>query len=154
MECRKSPPATANWIRKEERQMGTKVAWGRLALLALLVTSTVIGATVPARHTLAAEDGFIGLGLVLESNLSGEGYVKINRVLKQAGDDVKASVEPGDLISHMDGKSVKGLTVDEVVALVRGPDGTAAGSTLKLTLQRAGKAKEVTLKRKVFKPAS
>lgn len=46
----------------------------------------------------------------------------------------RAGVQPGDLISHLDGKAVLGLTLSQAVDLMRGKVGT----DIKLTIRRAG----------------
>jgi carboxyl-terminal processing protease len=46
----------------------------------------------------------------------------------------KAGIRPGDVIVKVDGKSVSSLSLDEVVRLVRGPEGT----TVNLTINHRG----------------
>ena len=46
----------------------------------------------------------------------------------------KAGIKAGDVILKVDDKDVKGMNVDDVVALIRGPK----GSTVHITIQRAG----------------
>ncbi len=41
---------------------------------------------------------------------------------------------PGDIITHVDGKSIEGLTTEQVVRLLRGPKGTK----VRVTIQREG----------------
>ena len=53
----------------------------------------------------------------------------------------KAGVQPGDKILEVDGKSTAGLSLIEVVQLVRGP----AGTTVIITLQHEGSADTVML---------
>lgn len=48
----------------------------------------------------------------------------------------QAGLRPGDIIAQVDGKSVTGLTMNELSKLVRG----TAGTTVKLTIERAGEA--------------
>jgi len=47
----------------------------------------------------------------------------------------RAGLLPGDIITHVDGKAIKGLDVVEAMALIRGPEGTK----VVLTIQREGK---------------
>jgi len=60
----------------------------------------------------------------------------------------RAGVEAGDLISHLDGEAVRGLTLDEAVKKMRGKVGT----DLKMTLLREGREPfDVTVTRAVIK---
>ncbi len=61
-----------------------------------------------------------------------------------AGSPAKtAGLEPGDIVSAIDGVSTDGLSVDEAVSKIRGP----AGSEVKLTIERGSKTKEYSIKR-------
>lgn len=57
----------------------------------------------------------------------------------------KAGVQPGDFVMQVDGEDTSGLTLDEVVARIRGPEGTS----VTLTLLREGHSAliEVTIVR-------
>ena len=60
----------------------------------------------------------------------------------------RAGVESGDLISHLDGEAVFGLTLDEAVKRMRGKVGT----DIKLTIRREGREPfDVTITRAVIK---
>ncbi len=90
---------------------------------------------------------FGGLGIeVTQEN----GYVKVVSPI----DDTPASragVEAGDYITHVDGESVLGLTLNEAVDLMRGP----VGSDIKVTIVRGeDEPFEVTLTRDVIKIAA
>jgi carboxyl-terminal processing protease len=87
---------------------------------------------------------FGGLGMeVTEEN----GVVKVVSPI----DDTPASragIKPGDLIVLLDGRSVQGLSLTEAVDAMRG----APGTTIKLTIKRAGidKPVEITLTREII----
>ncbi|NQV56410.1 MAG: S41 family peptidase [Rhodospirillales bacterium] len=59
----------------------------------------------------------------------------------------RAGILPGDLITHLDGKQVLGLSLSQAVELMRGK----VGSDLKMTLQRKGKEPfDVTITRAII----
>jgi carboxyl-terminal processing protease len=53
----------------------------------------------------------------------------------------KAGILAGDIIVNVDGKDVNGMTLDDVVALIRGPKGTS----VKITIQRKDKPDPLVL---------
>lgn len=64
---------------------------------------------------------FVGVGAVLDQR--DDGSVYIVRVLRDSPAE-RAGVQAGDAIVTVDGESLAGLTIDEVVSRVRGPEGT------------------------------
>ena len=59
----------------------------------------------------------------------------------------RAGIQPGDLITHLDGKQIQGLTLNEAVEMMRGKVGT----DIKLTVVRQGKEPfDVTVTRAVI----
>jgi carboxyl-terminal processing protease len=85
-------------------------------------------------------------GLGIEVTMEG-GIVKVVSPI----DDTpafKAGIEPGDLITHLDGEQVQGMSLPDAVEKMRGP----AGSTVRLTIRRADREPfDVTLTRSVIK---
>ena len=88
------------------------------------------------------EFGGLGIEVTME-----DGWVKVVSPI----DDTpafRAGVEAGDLITHLDGESVQGLTLAEAVDKMRGPVDT----DLRLTLQREGEPPfDVTITRDVIR---
>ncbi|WP_456237402.1 S41 family peptidase [Falsiroseomonas selenitidurans] len=87
-------------------------------------------------------------GLGIEVTQEG-GYVKVISPI----DDTPASragVKPGDLITHLNGQSTQGLSLQDAVEQMRGE----RGSTIRLTIRREGETRpvEVTLTRDVIRP--
>ena len=88
---------------------------------------------------------FGGLGIQVTME---RGYVKVISPI----DDTpafRAGVEAGDFITHLDGKAVQGMTLNEAVDQMRGKVGT----DIKLTIRRNGKSEpfDVTITRAIIK---
>jgi carboxyl-terminal processing protease len=80
---------------------------------------------------------FGGLGIEITQQ---EGYVRVITPI----DDTpayNAGVQPGDLITHVDGQSLLGLTLTDAVDLMRGP----VGSEIIITVVREGEAEPFDL---------
>jgi len=78
------------------------------------------------------EGSFTGIGVQVELSPK-TGLVTVVAPFKGSPGE-KAGLRPGDTILAVDGKDVRGLTLDETVALIRGPEGT----TVTLTVGREG----------------
>ncbi|MCG6901375.1 MAG: S41 family peptidase [Rhodobacter sp.] len=74
---------------------------------------------------------FGGLGIEVTQE---EGFVKVVSPIDDTPADA-AGMEAGDFITHVDGESVLGLTLDQAVELMRGP----VGSEIIITVVREGK---------------
>ncbi|NVK19032.1 MAG: S41 family peptidase [Methylocystaceae bacterium] len=89
-------------------------------------------------------------GLGIQVSMDPSGFIKVISPI----DDTpafKAGVEAGDLITHLDGDSVSGLTLNQAVDKMRGP----VGADITMTLRRKGeKPFDVTLTRAVIKVPS
>ena len=89
--------------------------------------------------------GGLGIEVTMEN-----GFVKVISPI----DDTpayKAGIKAGDYITHIDKKSVVGLTLDQAVGKMRGP----VGSKLKVTIGRANKEPfDIIIKRDVIKITS
>ena len=73
---------------------------------------------------------FGGLGIEVTQE---DGFVKVVSPMDGTPAD-QAGIEAGDFITHVDGESVLGLTLDEAVDLMRGP----VGSEIVITVVREG----------------
>ncbi len=73
---------------------------------------------------------FGGLGIEVTQE---EGYVKVVSPIDGTPAE-EAGIEAGDFITHVDGESVLGLTLDKAVKLMRGP----VGSEIVITVVREG----------------
>jgi carboxyl-terminal processing protease len=85
-------------------------------------------------------------GIGVELNGGGNQPLRILEVFPGSAAD--GHLLPGDVIVAVNGKNIKGLTLDQVRTLIVGPDGTP----VTLTIQRQGAAKPLifTLTRKAF----
>ncbi|WP_416899202.1 MAG: S41 family peptidase [Minwuia sp.] len=95
---------------------------------------------------IRGEFGGLGIEVTMEN-----GFVKVVTPI----DDTPASeagMQPGDLISHIDGEPVLGLTLTEAVKRMRG----AVGTDIQLTVIRGGEAEpfDVTITRAVIRVRS
>lgn len=88
---------------------------------------------------------FGGLGIEVTQE---EGFVKVVSPIDGTPAD-DAGVEAGDYITHVDGESVLGLSLDEAVTLMRGP----VGSEIIITLVREGETEpfDITIIRDTIK---
>ncbi|MCC1482633.1 S41 family peptidase [Roseibaca sp. Y0-43] len=73
---------------------------------------------------------FGGLGIEVTQE---EGFIKVVTPMDDTPADL-AGVEPGDLITHVDGEPLLGLTLSEAVEMMRGP----VGSEIIVTIVREG----------------
>jgi carboxyl-terminal processing protease len=83
------------------------------------------------------EGNFQGIGAQLDTNRKGEVYIK--EPLPDTPAD-RADVRKNDVITAVDDKPIKGMDIQDVVKLIRGPQGTK----VKLTLLRPGQTKPLT----------
>jgi carboxyl-terminal processing protease len=80
---------------------------------------------------------FGGLGIEVTQE---EGFIKVVTPMDGTPAD-DAGVEPGDLITHVDGESVLGLTLNQAVEMMRGP----VGSEIIITVVREGESEPFDL---------
>jgi C-terminal peptidase (prc) len=106
-------------------------------------SSYLEGSSLQRLDTLI-DGNYSGLGL---SVVGDDGAVKVVSPMRGSPAD-KAGVKAGDYITHLDGKLIYGLDLDESVARMRGP----AGTTIRLTIFRAGRDEpfDVTVTRGVI----
>ncbi len=92
------------------------------------------------------EFGGLGIEVTMEN-----GLVKVVSPIDETP-AFRAGLQPGDLITHLDGEPIMGLTINEAVEKMRGPVGT----DIKLTVRRGAAAEpfDVTLTRAVVKVQS
>lgn len=95
--------------------------------------------------TTSGEYGGLGIEVTMD-----EGFIKVVTPMDDTPAD-RAGIEPGDLISAINGKPIIGLGMDEAVRGMRGE----AGTDLTVTILRRGvEPFDVELTREVIKPKS
>lgn len=101
------------------------------------------GAALERLETMI-DGNYQGLGISVQME---DGAVKVVSPFKGSPAD-KAGLKAGDFITHLDGKLIYGLELDEAVKQMRGP----AGSSIGLTIFRAGRDEpfDVTVTRGVI----
>ncbi len=87
-------------------------------------------------------------GLGIEVSQEG-GYIKVISPIDETP-AARAGVKPGDLITHLNGNSVQGLSLQEAVEQMRGE----RGSTIRITIRREGAERpiELSITRDVIRP--
>jgi carboxyl-terminal processing protease len=87
-------------------------------------------------------------GLGIEVSQEG-GYIKVISPIDDTP-AARAGVRPGDLITHLNGNSVQGLSLQEAVEQMRGERGTA----IRITIRREGAERpiELSITRDVIRP--
>ena len=87
----------------------------------------------------ATEGRFEGVGMTVEEIERG---LRVLTVYEGSPAD-RGGLEPGDLITHVDGKSIAGTSSEESTTRIKGP----AGTSVKLTVRSDGRTRLLTLKR-------
>ncbi len=92
--------------------------------------SSYLSADDAAKMKVQTRGEFGGLGIEVTQQ---EGFVKVVSPIDGTPADA-AGMEAGDFITHVDGQSLLGLTLDEAVGMMRGP----VGSEIIITVVREG----------------
>ncbi len=74
------------------------------------------------------EGSFEGIGAFVD--IADDGYLLIVRPIQGQPADL-AGLESGDIVTHVDGESVLGKTLEAIIAEVKGPEGTEVTLTIK-----------------------
>jgi C-terminal processing protease CtpA/Prc len=113
-----------------------------------LLAAGVSGSHAQAPTAPAADNGIVGIAIGLTADTVGApARLVVERVLP-SGPAHAAGVRRGDEITAIDGQSVNGKSLRDVVHMVRGK----VGSTVTLTLSHEGATHDVSLKREEAPP--
>lgn len=82
---------------------------------------------------------FVGIGAEMQKK---NDKIEITSPMKQSPAE-KAGLKPKDVVTKVDGKSIKGQPLEAIVKKVRGKQGT----TVTLTIERAGQSHDIKIKR-------
>ncbi len=105
--------------------------WIVIAIVGLLAAAGSTALAQPLDDELNPE-GFAGIGAVVNA---GEGGGATIAAVVPGGPAERIGVEPGDRILTVDGASVEGMELADIVKRIRGKE----GETVTLTLQREGR---------------
>jgi carboxyl-terminal processing protease len=87
----------------------------------------------------ATEGRFEGVGMTVEEIKRG---LRVLTVYEGSPAD-KGGLKPGDVITHVDGRSIAGSSSEESTTRIKGP----AGTPVRLTVRSKGETRELTLRR-------
>lgn len=90
----------------------------------------------------SVNNSFSGIGVHIEINSEG---VKVDSVLSGSPAE-EAGLKAGDVITSADGQSLAGLSSDQAVQLLRGPE----GSTVHISIKRGSESKDFTVTRQAI----
>jgi carboxyl-terminal processing protease len=86
-------------------------------------------------------NSYVGIGVTIQVTEDASGFLvtKVN----EGGPADQAGMLPGDTVVAVDGVDVRGMTIDDTSALVKGEENT----TVEITVERAGEQKTLTVTR-------
>ena len=86
------------------------------------------------------EQRIVGIGVVLEEDLKG---VKVLSVIPD-GPAARAKLQPGDVITYVNGKSIAGKSIQTAISLISGEENTVVTLTVNRMGQQAPITKKIT----------
>ena len=141
-------------VRSQNRQtvaLPEEVLWSEFADGAFAELDPFTGMIWPSdleEFNKTTQGEFSGVGVQIQNDE--DGSLKVVSPLEDSP-AYKAGIKAGDVITHINGKNAKGITLNQAVKTITGPRGT----TVVLTVASPnGKSKEYTIKRETIKVAS
>ncbi|MGE3845194.1 MAG: S41 family peptidase [Vicinamibacterales bacterium] len=89
------------------------------------------------QHGESLSGTFVGVGIQVEER---DGRIVVVTPLDDSPAQ-KAGVKPGDVVTTVDGQTIEGQPIEDIVSKIRGPE----GSTVNLTFERAGESAPIQL---------
>jgi carboxyl-terminal processing protease len=102
--------------------------------------SAYFDASTYAHFQEATQGEFEGVGMTVEGVARG---LRVVSVFEGSPAD-RGGLEPGNVITRVDGRSLRGRNVNEATALIKGP----AGTEVRLTVRADGERRELSLQRR------
>lgn len=133
---------TGDGFRKHESAAVGAMQNAILGIMADPHTYIVPTALMNDENTAGGKD-FTGIGAVMKVIKKGGKTSIVVQQPFETGPGYKAGVRANDIVTHVDGKSVEGIDLSEVVNKIRGPKGT----DVKLTIVRGADTLDFTITR-------
>lgn len=95
-------------------------------------------------QTSDVSEGLVGIGVVVSGHPKGASDEVVVQSLIEGGPAEHAGIRPGDVLTHLDGKSLEGMKFVEAARGIRG----AEGSTLVVRVRRGEASHEFTITRR------
>lgn len=110
--------------------------------------SSMIWPSDLADFTKQTQGEFSGVGIQIQTDE--DGNLKVATPLEDSP-AYEAGIKAGDIITHIDGRKTKGISLTQAVKLITGPENTRVRLTIK---SPDGRTKEYTIRRQTIKVAS
>ena len=138
--------ANRNTVRLPEEVLTNEFADGALGVLDPF--TSMIWPSDQEDFTTATKGEFSGVGIQIERDA--DGSLKVVSPLEDTP-AYKAGIKAGDVITHVDGKMVKGISLNQAVKKIKGPTGTPVSLTVR---SLDGTVKDYPLRRDTIKVGS
>jgi carboxyl-terminal processing protease len=110
--------------------------------------SAVIWPSEVEEFNKSTQGEFSGVGVQIQSDT--DGSLKVVTPIEDSP-AWRAKIRAGDIITHVNGRNVKGISVNQAVKIITGPPNTDVTLTIR---NPAGESRDVTLTRRTIKVAS
>ncbi|MDO5544531.1 MAG: S41 family peptidase [Eubacteriales bacterium] len=98
-------------------------------------------------HREQEENAYVGVGITIQPQEDDSGFLVV--MVTEGGPAEEAGIELNDLLIGVEGQDVRGMTTEEVAALVKGQEGTKVS----MTIMRKGEHMTLTVERRRIEQA-